>query len=71
MKHALGGLWRRGLQAMTQLLAPFHTQRAIARDDALDWAHASAAGEEDPGASVDLLDVRLPPTVKGDGPPPR
>jgi len=44
---------------------------AEARNEALDWAHASAAGEEDPGASIVLLDVRLPSTVKGDGVPPR
>jgi hypothetical protein len=71
MKHVIAGIWGRRLRAMSDWLAPSRAQRAVPQDEATNWAHASAAGEEDPGASVDLLDVRLPPRVKGDGERPR
>lgn len=74
MKPLAQPLWQRTLRKMAGLWAKPRrgaaTPAAAPRDDA-DWAARSAVGEEDPGASVDLLDTRPPPpdAVKGDGPP--
>ncbi len=60
--------WQRALRRLASLLA--RPSRAAPREGA-DWAARSAVGEEDPGASVDLLDTRPPavPPLKGGGPP--
>ncbi|HSX95196.1 MAG TPA: hypothetical protein VLG41_19890 [Hydrogenophaga sp.] len=74
MKPSAPPLWQRTLRKMTGLLARPRRGAgapAAAPRDESDWAARSAVGEEDPGASVDLLDT-LPPVpggVKGDGPP--
>ncbi|NIM41132.1 MAG: hypothetical protein GTN84_08505 [Hydrogenophaga sp.] len=61
MKQSIGGIFQRGRRAVARLLSPSRGEGLAPEADAKDWAHASAAGEEDPGASVDLLDDRPPP----------
>ncbi|ODT31438.1 MAG: hypothetical protein ABS53_10650 [Hydrogenophaga sp. SCN 70-13] len=66
-------LWQRALRQMAGLLArPGRdtAARAAPLGDA-DWAARSAVGEEDPGASVDLLDTRppSPEAIRAGGPP--
>lgn len=70
MKHTLLKAWH---QRLADWLAPAHRSDTPPPSDASDWAHASAVGEEDPGASVDLLDTRpsRPDAVRADGPPRR
>jgi hypothetical protein len=72
MKPLAPPLWQRVLRKMTGLLAlPRRGSAAAAPRDDTDWAARSAVGEEDPGASVDLLDTRppVPGGLKGGGPP--
>lgn len=66
-------LWQRALRQMAGLLArPGRGSAArVAPPGDADWAARSAVGEEDPGASVDLLDTRLPSpeAIRAGGPP--
>jgi len=67
MKQSIGQVFQRGRRAVARLLSPSRGEGLEPAADAKDWAHASAAGEEDPGASVDLLDDPPPPrAVKRD-----
>lgn len=67
MKHSFFDLWR---QRLTGWLVPSHRPGTPPPGEASDWAHTSAVGEEDPGASVDLLDTRPPvqDTLRADRP---
>lgn len=65
MKHTILGAWRR----LAAWLAPRRSAGASGPAEATDWAHASALGEEDPGAAVEALDSRPPPAGEGCTPP--
>jgi hypothetical protein len=68
MKDTTAGHWPRGLRWLGGWLARLRGRAPattpVALPDDADWLSGSAVGEEDPGASVDLLDTR-PPDVKG------
>ncbi len=69
MKQTIERIWRLGRGWVSAWRTPEGRASAAPASEVDDWAHASAAGEEDPGASVELLDARLPAPVKEDGAP--
>lgn len=62
-------LWQRVLRRMARLAGESRRPTSPPKPQDTDWAARSAVGEEDPGASVDLLDTRPPSAdpLKGDG----